>query len=85
MINEEIEKIASFPICIENLTTNLYFPSDGYLYHKTCFNNLYFKSPLSRQYFSYYLPVNKVVNGKVYFEREIKNNFKLIIYDLDGK
>ena len=37
MIEEEIEKIAICPICLETLTTNLYFASDGYLYHEKCF------------------------------------------------
>ena len=40
--------------------------------------------PTSRQDFSYHPPVNKVVNGKVYFGKETENNFKIIIYDLDG-
>ena len=64
MIEEENEKITFCPICLENLTTFQYFASDGYLYHKNCFTKLDFKSPLSRQDFSYYLPVNKVINDK---------------------
>ena len=68
MMDEENEKIPLCPI-LETLTTNLYFTSDGYLYDKNCFSKLNFKSPVSRQDFSYYLPVNKVVNGKVYFEK----------------
>ena len=71
MINEDNEKIANCSLCSETLATNLYFASDGYLYHKNCFAKLNFKSPISRQGFSYYLPVNKVVNGRVYFEKEI--------------
>ena len=47
------------------------------------FSKLNFKSPISRQDFSFYLPVNKVINCKVYFEKKIENNFKTI-YDLDG-
>ena len=84
MINEDIEKIAICPICLEILTTNIYFASDSYLYHKNCFIKLNFKSAISRQDFSYYLPVNKVVKCKVYFEKDIKQNFKIIIYDLGG-
>ena len=84
MIKEENEKIAICPICLETLTTNLYFASDGYLFHQNCLTKLIFKIPTSRLDFSYYLPVNKVVNGKVYFEKENKNNFKIVIYDLDG-
>ena len=34
-----------------------------------------FKSPMSRQDFSSYLPVNKLVNVKVDFEKNIKINF----------
>ena len=61
------------------------FASDGYLYDQNCFGKFSFKSPISRQVFSYYLPVNKVVKGKVYFESKLKNNFKIIlIYDSDG-
>ena len=58
--------------------------SDGYLYDKNCFSKLNFKNPKSRQDFSYYLPINKVFNGRVYFEKKFKNNFKTISYDLDG-
>ena len=84
MIEEKNEKIAICPICLETLATNLYFASDGKLYDQNRFNKLNFKSSISRQDFSYYLPVNKLVNGKVYFEKEIENNFKKINYDLDG-
>ena len=79
MANEENEKIAICPVCSENLPTDLYFTCDDYLYHKSCFSKLHYKSPISRQDFLYYLPVNKVVNGKVYFEKKIKTNFKTII------
>ena len=54
------------------------------MYDQNCFNKLNFESPISRQDFSYYLLVNKVVNGNFYFEKEMKNKFKIIIYDLDG-
>ena len=40
--------------------------------------------PISRQDVSYYPPVKKVVNGKIYFGKENKNDFKIIIYDLGG-
>ena len=69
MIEEEIEKVPLCPVCLETLTMNLYFVSDNYLYLKDCFGKLNFKSPISRQDFSYYLAVNKVVNGKTYFEK----------------
>ena len=84
MMDEENEKILLCPICLEILTTNIYFTSDGYLYDKNCFINLNFRSPISRQDFSYYRTVDKVVNGKVNFEKKIKNNFKTRVYDLDG-
>ena len=83
MIQEESEKIAICPVCLESLTTDLYYTSDDYLYHKKCFNKLNYKSRISRQDFSYYLPVNKVVNDKVYFEKNMENNFRKT-YDLDG-
>ena len=69
MTEEESEKIAICPVCLESLMTNSYFASDNHLYHKDCFGKLNFKSPLSRQDFSCYLPVNKVVNGKLFFEK----------------
>ena len=69
MIQEETEKIAIFPVCLERLTTDIYFTSDDYLYHKKCFRKLNFKSPISRQDFSYHLPVNKLINDKIYFEK----------------
>ena len=59
-----------FPVGLENLTTDLYFTSDDYLYHKKRFSKLNFKSPIPRQDFSYYLPVNKLVNDKVCFEKK---------------
>ena len=65
MIEEEKEKIPLCPICLETLTTNLYFISDNHLYHRNCFDELNFESLISRQDFLYYLPVNKVVNDKV--------------------
>ena len=47
-------------------------------------SKLSYNSPITRQDFSYYLPLNKLVNDKVYFEkRNIKNRFR-IIYNLDG-
>ena len=70
-------------MCLENSTTDLYFTSDDYLYHKECFSKLNYKSPITRQGFSYYLPVNKLVNDKVYFEKNNKHNFR-IKYNLDG-
>ena len=42
MIEEENAKLAICPICLETLTTNLYFASDGYLYDKNCFTKLNF-------------------------------------------
>ena len=83
-MNEENEKNPLCPICLETLTTKLYFTSVNHLCHKNCFDKLNFKSPISREGFSYYFPVKKVVKGKVYFEKRFKNSFKTIIYDLDG-
>ena len=65
MIEEEIEKTPLCPVCSETLAFDLFFASDNHLDHHVCFSKLNFKSPISRQHFSYYLPVNKVVNGKV--------------------
>ena len=70
MIQEEIEKTDICPVCLESLTSDFYFNSDDYLYHKICFSKLNFKIPTTRQDFSYYLPVNKLVNNKVYFEKK---------------
>ena len=71
MIGEEIEEVPLCPICLEILTTNLYFTSDNHLYHRNCFDKLNFKIPISRECFLYYFPVDKVVNGKVYFEKRL--------------
>ena len=84
MIEEENEKIPLCPVCLETLTTNLYYTSDNDLSHRNCFNKLNFKSPIPREVFLYYLPVNKVVNGKTNFEKKLKNNFETITSDLDG-
>ena len=84
MIKAENEKFPLCPVCLETLTTNLYFGCDGYLYLKNCFTELSFKSPIFRQDFSYYLPVNKVVIGKVYFEKKVRFIFKVLFDDLDG-
>ena len=83
MTNEENEKIAICPVCLEISTTDSCFFSDDYLYHKNCLSKLNFKSPISRQDFLYYFLVNKLVNDKVYFEKNIKNKFR-IVCDLDG-
>ena len=64
MIQEAIEKISICPLCLEKLTTDLFFAFDDYLYHKKCFSKINFKSPISGQDFSYYLPINKLVNDK---------------------
>ena len=55
MIEEKNEKIPLCPVCLETLTNNSYFASDEHLYHKNCFSKLSFKSPISRQDFSFYL------------------------------
>ena len=47
MIQEENEKIALCPVSLEHLTTDLFFTSVDYLYHKKCFSKLNFKSPIS--------------------------------------
>ena len=70
-------------MCSESSTTDLDFTSDDYLYHKKSFSNLNYKSPFTRQDFSYYQPANKLVNDKVYFERNLENKFR-ILYNLDG-
>ena len=72
MIKEDNEKIASCPVCLDSLTTNICVASDGYLYHKNCFSTLNFKRPMSWQDFSYYLPVNKVIIDKIYLEKKLK-------------
>ena len=65
MIEEENEQTAICPVWLESLTTDLYFTSDGYLYHKKCFSKLVSKIPKSRQDFLYYFLPNKLVNDKV--------------------
>ena len=88
MIKEENEKIAICPVCLVSLTVFLFFTSDDYLYHRKFFSKLNFKSPISRQDFSYYFPVNKLVNDKVYFEKktlEIILEYYMIKMNLTGK
>ena len=70
-------------MCPDSLTTDLYFTSDDYLYHKKCFSKLNFESPIARKDFLFFFPVDKQVNEKIYFEKEFKNNFRKI-YDFDG-
>ena len=70
-------------MCLETSTTDSYFTSDDYLYDKNCFSKLNFESPISRKDFLYYFPVNKLVNYKVYFEKNLKNNFRIVYY-LEG-
>ena len=41
-MEDENENIAICPVCLESLTTDLYFTSDDYLYHKKCFSKLNF-------------------------------------------
>ena len=79
MIEEKNEKIPLCPLCLETLASDLYFASDNHLYHQICFSKLSFKSPISRQDFSYYLPLNKVINGKVFFEKKINIFLKQIM------
>ena len=43
MIEKENEKTPVSPICLEILTSNLYFTSDNHLYHRNCFDKLNFK------------------------------------------
>ena len=71
MIDEENEKIPLCPVCLETLASDFYFAFDNHLYHQICSSKLNFRSPISRQDFSYYLPVNKVVNGKAFFWKKI--------------
>ena len=70
MIEEENENIPLCPICLETLASDLCFAPENHLYHQICFSKLNFQSPTSRQDYSFCLPVNKVVNGKVYFEKK---------------
>ena len=70
MIGEENEKIPLCPVCLETLASDFYFASDNHLYHQVCYIKKIYKSPISRQDFSYYLPVNKVVNDKKCFEKK---------------
>ena len=47
MIELENEKIPICPVCLEILKIGVYFCSDGYLYDKSCFTKLEFKSPIT--------------------------------------
>ena len=71
MIEEENKRVPLCPVCLDTLTIKIYFASDGHLYHQICFSKLKFKSPISRQDFSFFLTVNKVVKGKIHFEKKL--------------
>ena len=64
-MEEEKERIPLCPICLEILTTSLYFTSDNHLYRGNCFDKLNVQSRISKQDFRLYLPVNELVIGKV--------------------
>ena len=49
MVEQKLEKIPICPICLENLKSDLYFTSDGYLYDKNGFYKLQYKSPITRE------------------------------------
>ena len=70
-------------MCLESLTTDLYFTSNDYLYHGNCFGKLNFKSPISRQNFLYYFPQIKIVYDEVYFEKETKSILRMF-FNEDG-
>ena len=38
-----MKKKAICPVCLEKITTDLYFTSDDYLYHGNCFNKIDFE------------------------------------------
>ena len=42
-------KIVECPVCLENLNVDVLYCSDGYLYHRKCFDVLNFKSPITRE------------------------------------
>ena len=42
-------KVVSCPVCLENLNVDVLYCSDGYLYHRKCFDGLDFKSPITRE------------------------------------
>ena len=43
MIDEDNKKNPLCPVCLEILMTNLYFVSDGHLYHKNCSDRISLK------------------------------------------
>ena len=77
MIGEENEKTPHCSICLQILSTNLYFTSDNHVYHRNCFDIFNFKSPICRKGFLNCFPVNKVVNGEgLMVKKDIKKIFE---------
>ena len=83
-MEDENENIAICPVGLESLTTDLYFTSDDYLYHKKCFSKSSFKSLISRPVSLYFFPANKLVNDKVYFEKKtLKITLEKLMVQMD--
>ena len=58
------------PVCLEYIKNDFCFCSDGYLYNRKYSLNIKFNSPITRENFSYYMPIEKVLGNKVYFEKK---------------
>ena len=77
-------KVAICPVCLENLNDDVIFCSDGYLYDQKCFDGLNLISPITREKITYYIPFERIDDKIVRFEKEIRNNTSLIIYNSAG-
>ena len=83
MEEQSNEKNPLCPICSETLSTNLCLYSLGYLYDGKLVENL-IQSPISRQKYSYCIPVAELNGMMVFFEKKQTNKFLVKVYDLKG-
>ena len=56
---------------LETLNDYVFYCSDGYLYNRKCFDGLDFKSPITREKITYWLPLERIDDNIVRFEKKI--------------
>ena len=72
------------PICLQILKFDVLYCSDGYLYDRKCFDELDFKSPISREKFTFWLPLEIINDNIVRFKKQSRNNTYLSVYNSSG-
>ena len=77
--------IVTCPVCLETLNDDVFYCSDGYLYDRKCFDGIdFFKSPITREKITYWLPLERIDDNIVRFEKESRNKISIIKYDSRG-